>query len=302
MTVDEPAAPVRRFAAGPLVAEVNECTGSALRLVGMAGHGEQGVAAYVDWPDGRRGVLTRTATAITELRRTVEVLELARAHGLPVPRHHLIVPLRDNTAAVVQERLPGAPVRHADAGVIDALVAMNDRFAGLLADRRDVEVPPLYLRRSGPAYWRHESLARYDDRTRQLLDQIRGIGAAGPHEMLGDDLVHRDYTLGNILFNHAGRVTGVVDWNEGVARGDRRFALAGLLFDLSFSILLDDDQHGIEQSAIDRLTEILRESTEPSLLRAYWAHFTLKGLDLTISHFPPDTVDVLIHVGQSRLT
>lgn len=41
---------------------------------------------------------------------------------------------------------------------------------------------------------------------------------------------------------------------------------------------------------------------EPSLLRAYWAHFTLKGLDLTISHFPPDTVDVFIHVGQSRLT
>jgi hypothetical protein len=32
--------------------------------------------------------------------------------------------------------------------------------------------------------------------------------------------MHPDYTLGNVLFSH-GEITGIVDWNGGIARGDR---------------------------------------------------------------------------------
>ncbi len=44
------------------------------------------------------------------------------------------------------------PARRNDAKVIDAMVAMNERFADLLADCPDVPIPPLHLSQSGPAY------------------------------------------------------------------------------------------------------------------------------------------------------
>lgn len=283
------------------MAEVNALTGSGLKLQSIAKLGEQGGATYVHWPDGRRGVLTRTAGPIEMSRQTAEVLDAGRARGLPVPRHELVVQLGDGGVAVVQEWLPGTPATHAGPEVIDALVATNERFANLLADRHDVAVPPLHLRDSGPAYWRHESLETYNPRSRAVLRRIREIGGLEPHEMIGDDLVHRDFTLGNILFNPDGQVTGVVDWNEGVARGDRRFALVGLLFDLSFSILLPHNEYGDERGALNRLSEILNETLPAALQLRYWAHFSLKGLDLTISHHPADTVGIFLDVAESRL-
>jgi aminoglycoside phosphotransferase (APT) family kinase protein len=287
--------------AKPLIAEINDRTGSDLELVGVAEHGETGGAVYVRWPNGRDGVVTRTDTPIDQLRRTAEVLSLGRSRGLPLPRHRLLVELDSGNVAVVQERLRGMPARRTDAKVIDAMVALNERFADLLADRPDVPIPPMHLSQSGPAYWRHETLEAYDDRSRDLLGLIREVGGGEPHEMVGHDLVHPDYTLGNVLYDETGRITGVVDWNLGAARGDCRFALVGLRFDLAWSTLYDGGEHGVTQEAIDRLDEILDETIEPTLLRAYWAHWTLNRLDWVISHHSRETIDLFIALGESRL-
>lgn len=207
-----------------VIEEIIECTNSGLVLVGLDEQiGGTSGAAYVRWPNGRDAVLTRTTTPLDRMQQTAEVLAMARSKGLPVPRHDLILPLADGYLAVVQERLPGRPSRHIDIHVVETMVAANERFAGLLADRSEVPV-------------------------------------VGP--TAGSDLVHTDYIPDNVLYDENGRVTGIVDWNFGVARGDRHFALIKLRNDL-------DNRANVEPEAIQRLDEILRRiSSDRSSSRA----------------------------------
>ncbi|MDX6241182.1 MAG: hypothetical protein QOG10_6006 [Kribbellaceae bacterium] len=288
----------RRFDPLSLITEVNERTGAGLRLVGMADRGESGGAAFVSWPDGRQAVVTRRPEPLGAVSLTAEVLELACGGDLPVPRHELVVALAEGVA-VVQQRLPGRPAELVDVSVIDAMVAMNERFAGLLVKRLDVPIPPLYLRRSGPTYFRHETLARHSPRSRRLLQRIRQIGATEPHEMNGTDLLHADYSLGNVLFDATGAVSGVVDW--GAARGDRHFALVGLRFDLAWSALDSGGAVTVEPATLGRLDDILTALVDPVDLRVYWAHWTLRQLDWTVSHHGPADIDLHLELGESRL-
>jgi hypothetical protein len=126
----------------------------------------------------------------------------------------------------VQERLPGATIT--DPGA-EAIVAMNDRVAGNSPTGRmfhhQLRLPPT-----------DGLLEQYDARSRRLLDRIKELHAgSNPAAFNGDDLVHPDLTVPNLLCNRSGEVTGVVDWNLGVARGDRRFGLVKLLFDLTWA-------------------------------------------------------------------
>lgn len=291
--------PVRRFDPSALITELNERTGAGLRLQGMAEHGESGGAAFVTWPDGREAVVTRRPEPLHAVQVTAQVLEAVTAQvleatDLPVPRYDLIVELADGVA-VVQERLPGQPADRIDAAVIDAMVAMNERFAGLLGNRPDVPTPRLYLAESGPAFYRHETLARYSPRTRRLLDRIQRFA---PDDLTGADLLHADYTLGNVLFDGC-EVSGVIDW--GVQRGDRHFALVGLRFDLAWTALDPASPVAVEPAAVERLDEHLEALLEPGDLLQYWAHWTLRQLDWTISHHGPADVDLHIELGESRL-
>src|SRR2546421_11976934 len=80
--------PVPKLDARQLLDDVNRATGAGLRFVGQAAAGQVG-AAFVRWPDGRDGVLTRGAGTIGDLRRTATTLDAARRRGLPVPRYQL---------------------------------------------------------------------------------------------------------------------------------------------------------------------------------------------------------------------
>jgi aminoglycoside phosphotransferase (APT) family kinase protein len=283
-----------------LVEVVNQRAGCGLEAVGVADHGESGGAVYVRWPDGREGVLTLSNMSVAEAHQTTDVLSMVRSCGLPVPRHDLVVELADGTVAVVQERLPGAHANQADAAVIDAMVAMNEQFAGILADRSDVQIPRLHLRASGPVFPRHETLEGHSDRSRRLLRRIREIGSYEPNEMVGNDLVHKDFTVPNILFDEAGQITGVVDW--GIARGDRRFGLVKLLFDLTWDACsADGGLQNVKPGAIDRVNEVLETTLEPDILRMYWAHWTLTMLHWTIRSGNPAVINIHLELGESRL-
>lgn len=284
-----------------LVAEVNDAAGCGLVFVGRAEQGESGGAAFVRWPDGRPGVVTRSPIPVGEVRLTGEVLAFVRERGLPVPAYDLVVELADGTAAVVQERLPGEPATHVDASVIEAMLELNERFAHLLADRPEVPVPPLYLRASGPDFPRHETLAGHGDRCRRMLRLIRETGADEPYEMTGDDLVHTDFTVPNVLFDESGKITGVVDWNFGVARGDRRFGLVKLRFDLTWALRYAPagKRAGLRR-AIERV-DVALEALPPELLRIYWAHRTLYQLHWAILSGDRDVVELHLELGESRL-
>ena len=112
---------------------------------GALTQGTLGGAIFVDWPDGRRGVVTRYLGLHGTLAEAERLAELYwRTHASEAclsPGHDLVVGLADGVA-LVQERLPGRPAAQVTPAVIDATVAANDRFAGLLADRPDVAEAP----------------------------------------------------------------------------------------------------------------------------------------------------------------
>jgi aminoglycoside phosphotransferase (APT) family kinase protein len=283
VSADEIPAPVAKLDARQLLLEVNERSGAGLTFVGRAAAGEVG-AGFVRWPDGREGVLTRGFGSLDDLRRTARVLDAARSDGLPVPQYELLTEVTDGVA-VVQQRLPGRPPEVIDRALLEAMIALADRFAGL---GTDLPVPSMYLLESGPGFCLHESLQRYDGRTRRLLDWVREVGRAEPGGMTGDDLVHLDFHTGNVLVDEAGELTGIVDW-DGIGRGDRRFGLVTLRFDAESRLPLD------------WFDELLDNALDPAVLRLYWAHMSLRMVDWSIRHHTPSDTTRWLDFAETRM-
>lgn len=282
-----------------LIDAVNRRSGAALQITGRAERGTLGGAIYVCWPDGRHGVVTRFLGTLTEAQRTASVLQHARKCDLPVPRHDLVLAV-DRDVIVVQERLPGSPPGRVTPTVIDAIVALNDRFAGVLANRPDVPVLPLCLRHSGDPHPRHEVLARHSDRSRRILEAIRRIGATDPREMTGNDLLHIDLTGPNILFDDTGTITGIVDWNLGAHRGDRHLALVKTRFEEEWGIRASiPDPNAVAAAA--HLDDILSDRVPAAALRRYWAHRILYQLYWAIQESPPDVLEWHFELAETRL-
>ncbi len=286
---DDPAlAPVRRLDARSFVDSVNEYAGVGLDLLGPAPGGQVG-AAFVRWPDGRDGVLTRWGGTAAQVESTADVLRVARGRGLPVPRYDLIAEV-PGAVAIVQERLPGRKPDRASPGVVAAMVELIERCRGLLADRPDIPPPNLYLRESGPGFSVHETLAAYSARTRRLLDWVHEVGAA-ELGTAGDDLVHLDFHPENVLVDDAGTITGIVDW-DGIARGDRRFMLVTMRF--AVLPLGGDDATA---TGLDNLLDDVDDAT----LRTFWAAMSLRQVDWMIRHFGPAEVERELSLAETRM-
>lgn len=279
-----------------VVAEINENTGSGLVLVGLADQtGGVSSAAYVRWPDGRAGAITRATISLEWMRQTADVILMMRARGLPVPRHDLVLQLADGMVTVVQERLPGKHATVRDIGVVEEMVAMNERFSGLLVDRQDVPPPSAFpVLATGQHPWL-DTLGRYSERSRRLLQRILEIDGGEPFEMIGDDVVHTDFSLGNVLFDDRGKVSGVVDWNAGIARGDRRFALLSMRDHLVA-------KGGKVQRAVNRVDEALDSTFEPDLLRIHRSHRSAHGVHYSISNgFRDEKIEHDLNVAECYL-
>ena len=286
--------PVPRLDPAQLIQILARDHGVSLELFEAAPGGEVG-AAFVRWPDGREGVLTRAGDALRRSRRPPPLdggrPHARRQYGVPAPRYDLIAQVGD-THAVIQERLPGTPPHTVDRPLVDQMIAATTVWADLLADRPDLDPASLYLTESGPGFCLHESLAGYDHRTRRLLGQIHEIGRSGAGQLHGDDLVHLDYHAGNVLVDSNGRLTGIIDW-DGWSRGDRWFSLEVLSFDLSARC---------EDAAARRLlTDQITEAVGPDSLRAYRASLSLRLVDWSIRHHGSDAVDFWLGVAAERL-
>jgi hypothetical protein len=130
-----------------------------------------------------------------------------------------------------------------------------------------------------------------------VLHTICELGETGPHEMIGEDLLHPDYTLGNVLYDQ-GRICGVVDWNWGALRGDRHFALTTIYIDLFWSTL---SPSGPLWSAIKRLDEVVDPLISPPVLRRYWSHITLNQRDFWIREKNTQAIDLFLGFGERLL-
>jgi aminoglycoside phosphotransferase (APT) family kinase protein len=259
-----------------VVAEINERTGSGLELVGLADQvGGTSSAAFVRWPDGREAALTRTTTSLQVMQQTARVLATARARGLPVPRHDLVLELADGYVAVVQERMPGRQVAEVTPRVIDAFAAMSERFTDLLVDHRDVARPAAFPDDGLDDYGWGSTLGRHGERGRGLLRRLLEVDGGRPFRMTGDDLVHTDYSLENVLFDEQCHISGIVDWNQGAARGDHRFALIPRLG--------VHEHPAVQGEALDRLDQVVA-TIDPPLLRIYQAHWKVLHVHYAISN------------------
>jgi aminoglycoside phosphotransferase (APT) family kinase protein len=284
-----------------LVDALNRHHGYGLAVEGRAALGETAGATFVRWPDRRRSVVTVATTSLDLMRQTAEVLNAAADRGLPVPRHEVVVEIADQVL-VVQERLFG---RHSDfvgTDLIDRLIVANDGFADVLTGRPDVPAPALFLTSGGPVAPRHETLAGHSRRSRHLLDRIQAAGAEHADFLSGSDLVHTDFTVPNALLDGDGAVTGIVDWNNGAARGDRDFALVKLLFDLTWDAAAPGGgRHHIQPEALEHLHRRLTDRLDPPRLRAYWAHWTLVMLHWTIRSGDENAVELHLDLGEREL-
>jgi aminoglycoside phosphotransferase (APT) family kinase protein len=267
--------------------------GVELELLGAAPGGEVG-AAFVRWPDGHDGVLTRAGDGSSAsealLRRTAEVLDMARAAGVPTPRYELIAGIGD-AHAVVQERLPGGVPTEVGPAIVRAMLAACERWAGLLVGRPEIEPTSLYLTESGPGFCIHSSLERYDGRTRDLLGRVREIGRT-LDQLDGDDLVHLDYHAGNVLVDERGALTGIIDW-DGWARGDRWFSIEVLAFDLA--------RRRADAGIREEVEALLRGAVPAARLQAYRAHLALRHVDWSIRHHGAGEVDDWLTIAFGRL-
>ena len=283
-----------------LVWQLNGQTGCGLRVVGIAALGETGGAALVEWPDGRRSVVTPATVPVGVMHQTAKALEVARAHGCPVPKHELVVELPGHVVAVVQERLPGEHPVGVDADLIDTLVAANDGFVDLLTGRPELVLPEVDFSCLGSTSVLHEPLEQYNDRSRRLLRQLQHLDQPVPR-MSELDLVHSDLTVSNILLE-ADTVSGVIDWNNGALRGDRHFALVKLLFDLIWEAAEPSGgRHRVQASGIGRLETVLHDTVDPDRLRSYWAYWTLQMLHWIIPSANTSIIDLHVDLGERGL-
>lgn len=293
---------LREKDAGTLVRDLNAHTGSHFTYLGMAELGETNGAVFVQWPDGRHSVLTRTRYPIEHLNSTAEIVELARAHGIPAPRYELITKLRDWTI-LVQERLPGTPPSggHIDLPMMEAILALNESFAELLVHQHDVPTIEVKLstRVADTGVGRYAALDDYNDRTSELLARIREIHETSDAPMTGDDLVHSDFSPPNILFDENGNLTGIVDWHDHrLSRGDRRYSLVPLRFELAWAIARG--WITVDPAALRRLDQTL-DTIDPATLRLYWTHPSLGLIDEMIREGRHTELDYLLTIAWSRL-
>ncbi len=268
-----------------VIEEVNARTGSGLVLTGLADQvGGTSSAAFVAWADGRESAITRTPTPLAVMRQTAGVLNELRRRGLPVPAHQLVLELSDGYVAVVQERLPGHHVDALDSITAAAFVAMNERFAGLLRDHPRVSRPRAFPDVTlGYGAFEH-TIGHLGERGRRLLNRLLEVDGGRPFRMRGDDLVHIDYSPGNILFDDAGQVSGVVDWNSGVVRGDRRYALLGLRW----------GSVGRKTVGATELEQIEAElaNLDPATRRSYEAHWVVDQVhESIVKGFSPERIE-----------
>jgi hypothetical protein len=166
------------------------------------------------------------------------------------------------------------------------MIEVNQRCRGRLTDQADLPAPSLYLRTDGPGFCLHDAMGSYDGKTARLLAAIHEIGSAEPDCLAGPDLVHFDFHPDNVLVDASGRISGVVDW-DGANRGDGTFDLYTLRFVLARSAPELGEWIGGK----------LTESAAPHILRACWAHLSLRLIDWSIRELTTADVSAWVQVA-----
>ena len=271
--------------------------GPALVIRAPMQGGEVG-AFLVERDDGTEWVLTVAPPRFpgqdgTPFDDALELMGLARDWGVPVPRYETVIPLPDGMLAVLQERVRGVPVTEVSAALVDHVMGLAEIRRNLVAGTRfEGRAFDLFLTTSGPGFCHHEPMRTHSEATRSLIDRIEAIGAQLGSELSGSDLVHLDYTLGNVLVHEhdPNRVAAIVDWG-GARAGDLAIDLAILRFDLSWRA----PALGLD------VEDTLRNEIDDATFLQVWAHASLRLVDWSIRYYSPEVVDHWVALSYRHL-
>ena len=263
--------------------------------------GKLGGAIFVEWPDGRPGVMTIFHGGIADAQRVASVLNRLQDQGLPVPRHELVVDLGDHVV-FVQQRLRTGPSRRLSPRRIDGIVEINEQFAEAVSGFADV--PPVtdwFQPAGGDPRQIVDLTPEGDRRASEVVSEIVRLTSNATNVLLaGHDLVHVDLSAANVLFDEEDRATAVVDWNLGVYRGDRRLALVQTRFDREWFVRRADADE-TEVAAARRLDEVLVDQIDPDTLRVYWAYWLRHQLPKAFRSEASTVIDWQLELAESRL-
>jgi hypothetical protein len=221
-------------------------------------------------------------------------VERLRAAGYPAPRYWppLAFP---GGALVVQAAVPGtAHDEHVDLSLLDAVLALNRRQAGLGDPGGWHELMVRSLTEGCDGWCLHEPLGRHSREGARLLDRVREVGRAVPPLPEGD-VVHLDFHHRNLL-RSGPEVRAVIDW-EGAVDGDRHLDLVTFAFGL-VSAAPGPTLAATEAALWDHLTATI----PPDHLRVYAAHMALRLADWRVRHHSPADADAAVTYATTRLT
>jgi hypothetical protein len=106
----------------------------------------------------------------------------------------------------------------------------------------------------------------------------------------------------NMLFDPTSNISGVIDWNYGVARGDRHYGLVKLLHTLSFDAATTPAHRRPTDTAVTRVERLLNERLAPDTFRRYWAHQTLGMMYASLRWGTEHAFTTYLELGESKLT
>jgi aminoglycoside phosphotransferase (APT) family kinase protein len=284
-----------------MINTINELTGARLELEGRAAAGALGGAVLVSWPDSRPAVVTVFHGDVAAAQRVAAAVNALAAVGLPVPRHDLVVDLGDSVA-FVQQRLPSGPTQRFSEAQVNAIWAINDRFAGAAAAVTDVlPVSEWFLPEGDRTYDGVLGLARgRGQRTAAVVADLVAVAEANVDQLGGRDVVHVDLNAANVLFDHRNRATGVVDWNLGIFTGPRDLALVQTRFDREWFVQ-SPGADAAETAAARYLDQTLAERIDQPRLRAWWAFWLLHWLPKAFRLEQPSIVEWHLALAEERV-
>lgn len=249
--------------------------------LGRAFGGRSQGAWFATAPDGAPVVLkwSPDETLVDWYAMLLPGLDTLRARGVPVPEYTHVMPFDGGTLSA-QSFLPGQSEENPSPAVIDAMVESIAAKAGIAGPPPADGQPTwgafvVHTLRVGRSGWgMHEPLRTWGQRSAEVLDRIRAVGAdVDPDRFPDDGLVHLDLHTDNVLIEDD-TLSGIIDWEEACA-GDHLYDLVQYAFDL--------DGHGYPAWHI-----VDEAGFDPQVLRAYVAFLTLKCMSSAIIHNPPD--------------
>jgi aminoglycoside phosphotransferase (APT) family kinase protein len=272
-----------------LLEYINACHGTAFQIASRLEGGHQDGAYVLDEPGGRRAVLKQMFAP-----RALPIIGRLRAAGYPTPGVLYEGTAADGTTYLVQEFVPGAPMRELTDAYLDRIFALNELQANLnpnpeanLLESWSGYVRDVVFARS--SVW-ERALGNHSQATASLLAALRQLTRRYVDVALPNtDAVHGDLHCGNMLVQD-GRITGVIDMVY-AGYGSRAIDLASLLHSM--------DSHQYAPAVYERLRGGIVARFGPEVYAICMAYRVIVTVEWAIRKRLPDWIDHFVSAGWS---